>query len=442
MAVADVAAQPSRANSPARIGLICAAAASIEWYDFFIYGTAAALVFPKLFFPATLSPLVAQLASFSTFAVGFIARPVGGVLFGHFGDLLGRKRVLVFALVMMGLASAVIGGLPSYARIGVAAPLLLVALRFCQGLAVGGLWGGAALLAVESAPADKRGLFGSLPQLGIPMGMILANLVVLLMTGAVSPEAFLRWGWRIPFLLSVLLVGIGIYVQGRLEETPEFREAREVGPASARRQRSPVLQVLARNPKEVLLAAGSFVATNGLFYLFSTFATAYGVTTLHLPRSEVLWAVLLAFVINLPPMVFAGALSDRVGRRAVYLAGGLLGVLGGLLAWRLIDTGAFPLLVLGLALGLLPCGLMAGPQPALFAELFPPKLRYSGASIGYQLGAILAGGFAPMIATALMERFHSSATIAAYGILLCVISIVSVLLLAETRRPAPVVQTA
>jgi metabolite-proton symporter len=439
MAVADVAAAtaaPARAHSPARIGLICVAATSIEWYDFFIYGTAAALVFPTLFFPATLSPLVAQLASFSTFAVGFIARPVGGVLFGHFGDLLGRKRALVVALVMMGVASALVGALPSYARVGVAAPLLLIALRFCQGLAVGGLWGGAALLVVENAPPDKRGLFGSLPQLGIPAGMILANLAILLMSEAVSPDAFLRWGWRAPFLLSVFLVAIGLYVQGRLEETPEFKGAMEAGRKAARPARSPVLQVLTRNPKEVLLAAGSFVATNGLFYLFSTFAIAYGVTTLHLPRSEVLWAVLLAFIVAIPPVVFAGALSDRVGRRAVYLAGGLLGVFGGLLAWRLIDTGTFPMIMLGLVVGLLPTSLMAGPQPALFSELFPAELRYSGASIGYQLGAILAGGFAPMIATALMQRFHSSAWIAGYGALLCAISIVSVMLLAETRKSA------
>jgi metabolite-proton symporter len=439
MAVADAAvaaARPARAHSPARIGLICAAAASIEWYDFFIYGTAAALVFPRLFFPATLSPLVAQLASFSTFAVGFIARPVGGILFGHFGDLLGRKRALVVALVMMGLASALVGALPSYARIGAAAPLILVVLRFCQGLAVGGLWGGAALLAVENAPPDKRGFYGSLPQLGIPSGMILANLAVLLMTAAVSPDAFLAWGWRAPFLLSVVLVAIGIYIQGRLEETPEFKGAMQAGQASARRARSPVLQVLARNPKEVVLAAGSFVATNGLFYIFSTFATAYAVTTLHLPRAEILWAILLAFMIDLPTLVFAGALSDRVGRRAVYLAGGLLGLPCGFLAWRLIDTGSFPLMVLGVALGMAPTGLMAGGQPALFAELFPPELRYSGASIGYQLGAIVAGGFAPMIATGLIERFHSSAWIAGYGALLCVVTIVSVILLGERRKPA------
>src|SRR5215469_770524 len=206
MAVADVTvAEYPRENSLAKVGLISVAATSIEWYDFFIYGTAAALVFPRLFFPASLPPLLAQLASFSTFAVGFIARPIGGVLFGHFGDLVGRKRALVVALVLMGLASALVGVLPSYASIGAAAPLLLVALRFCQGLAVGGLWGGAALLVVEHAPPDRRGLFGSLPQLGIPGGMILANLAILLMTEAVSPDAFLAWGWRAPFLLSLLL---------------------------------------------------------------------------------------------------------------------------------------------------------------------------------------------------------------------------------------------
>lgn len=439
MAVADVAnlaATPARANAPAKVGLICVAATSIEWYDFLVYGTAAALVFPKLFFPGTLSPLVAQLASFSTFAVGFIARPVGGVLFGHFGDLLGRKRALVVALVLMGLSSALVGALPSYARIGAAAPLLLVALRFCQGLALGGQWGGAALLAVENAPKDRRGFYGSLPQLGVPAGMVLANLVILLMTATVSAEAFLRWGWRIPFLVSVLLVAIGAYVQGRLEETPEFQDAMDARGASTRPPRSPVFEVLARNPKEVLLAAGSFVASNGLFYLLTTFATAYGVTTLRLPRAEALWAVLLACVVAGPPLVLAGALSDRFGRRAVYLAGGLLGLLSALFVWRLIDTGAFPLIVLGLALGLLPTSLMYGPQPALFSELFPAEVRYSGASIGYQLGGILAGGFAPMIATGLMERFHASAWIAGYGALLCAVSVVSVILLGERRKAA------
>ena len=395
MAVADVAAGPARANSMAKVGLICVAATSIEWYDFFIYGTAAALVFPKLFFPATLPPLVALLASFSTFAVGFIARPVGGALFGHFGDLIGRKRTLVAALVMMGLSSALVGILPSYARIGAAAPLLLVVLRFCQGLAIGGQWGGAALVAVENAPRDKRGLYGSLPQLGVPVGMILANIVFLLVTARVSSDAFASWGWRIPFALSLLLVAIGLYVQGRLEETPEFQGAIEARDKRGRRPRSPVLQVLARHPREVLLAAGSFVASNGTFYLLTTFAIAYGTTTLHLPRSEVLWAVLVSLLV------------------------------------------ISPLIVLGLLIAFVGNSLMYGPQPALFAELFPAEFRYSGASMGYQLAGILGGGFAPMIATGLIERFHASVYIAGYMAMLYAISLISTLLLFRARQPSP-----
>ena len=436
MAIAELAAAPTRANSMAKIGLICVAATSVEWYDFFIYGTAAALVFPKLFFPATLPPLVAQLASFSTFAVGFIARPVGGMLFGHFGDVIGRKRTLVAALVMMGLSSALVGMLPSYARIGAAAPLLLVVLRFCQGLAIGGQWGGAALVAVENAPWDKRGLYGSLPQLGVPAGMVLANTVFLFMTARVSSDAFASWGWRIPFALSLLLVVIGLYVQGQLEETPEFRGAIQGADKPVRRARSPVLQVLARHPREVLLAAGSFVAVNGSFYLLTTFAVAYGATTLHLPRSEILWAVLVSAIVVSPVIVLAGAASDRFGRRAVYVAGGVVGMLGAFLAWRLIDTGAFPLILLGLFVAFLGNSLMYGPQPALFSELFPAEFRYSGASIGYQLAAILGGGFAPMIATAVMERFHASIYIAGYTAVLYAISLISTLLLLRARQPS------
>ena len=440
MAVADVAARPARVNSMAKVGLICVAATSIEWYDFFIYGTAAALVFPKLFFPATLSPLVAQLASFSTFAVGFIARPVGGALFGHFGDLIGRKRTLVVALVMMGLSSALVGMLPSYSRIGAAAPLLLVVLRFCQGLAIGGQWGGAALVAVENAPRDKWGFYGSLPQLGVPAGMILANIVFLFMTARVSPDAFASWGWRIPFALSLLLVVIGLYVQGQLEETPEFQGAIQAADTPARPPRSPVLQVLARHPREVLLASGSFVAVNGSFYLLTTFAIAYGSTTLRLPRSEVLWAVLVSAIVISPVIALAGAASDRFGRRAVYVAGGVVGMFGAFVAWRLIDTGAFPLIVLELLIAFLGNALMYGPQPALFSELFAAEFRYSGASIGYQLAAILGGGFAPMIATALIERFHASIYIAGYMAVLYAVSLISTLMLFRARKASPAAQ--
>ncbi len=358
------------------------------------------------------------------------------MLFGHFGDVIGRKRTLVAALVMMGLSSALVGMLPSYARIGAAAPLLLVVLRFCQGLAIGGQWGGAALVAVENAPWDKRGLYGSLPQLGVPAGMVLANTVFLFMTARVSSDAFASWGWRIPFALSLLLVVIGLYVQGQLEETPEFRGAIQGADKPVRRARSPVLQVLARHPREVLLAAGSFVAVNGSFYLLTTFAVAYGATTLHLPRSEILWAVLVSAIVVSPVIVLAGAASDRFGRRAVYVAGGVVGMLGAFLAWRLIDTGAFPLILLGLFVAFLGNSLMYGPQPALFSELFPAEFRYSGASIGYQLAAILGGGFAPMIATAVMERFHASIYIAGYTAVLYAISLISTLLLLRARQPS------
>jgi MFS family permease len=264
--------------------------------------------------------------------------------------------------------------------------------------------------------------------------MVLANIVFLVMTARVSPDAFANWGWRIPFALSLVLVAIGLYVQGRLEETPEFQGAIEARDKAGRRRRSPVLQVLARHPREVLLASGSFVATNGSFYLLTTFAIAYGSTTLHLPRSEVLWAVLAASIVISPLIVLAGALSDRFGRRAVYVAGGVAGMLGAFVAWRLIDTGAFPLIVLGLLVAFVGNCLMYGPQPALFAELFPAEFRYSGASIGYQLAAILGGGFAPMIATALIERFHASVYIAGYTALLYAISLICTLVLLRARK--------
>jgi metabolite-proton symporter len=434
MVVADIAvAEQPRTNSLAKVGLISVAATSIEWYDFFIYGTAAALVFPKLFFPATLSPLVAQLASFSTFAVGFIARPIGGVLFGHFGDMIGRKRALVVALVLMGLSSALVGLLPSYALIGAAAPMLLVALRFCQGLAIGGQWGGAALMAVENAPRHRRGLFGSLPQLGVPAGMITANIVFLAMTGALSPDAFQSWGWRAPFALSVLLVAVGLYVQGQLHETPEFVAAADAVAKHSHR-RSPVIQVLARQPRQVLLAAGSFIACNGSFYLLTTFSIAYATTTLHLPRAEALWAVLIACVIISPFIVLSGALSDRYGRRAVYLVGCVLGIVGAFVMWPLIDTGAFALIVLGLLAGFAGNSVTYGPQPALFCELFSTELRYSGASLGYQIGAIFGGGFAPIVATALIARFHTSMSVAVYLAAMYAVSLVSVVLLTESRQ--------
>jgi MFS family permease len=386
-------------------------------------------------------PAVAQLASFSTFAVGFIARPVGGVIFGHFGDRFGRKRALVAALLLMGLASTFVGLLPSYGAIGAVAPVALTLLRFCQGLAVGGQWGGAALLAVESAPEGKRGFFGSFTQLGVPVGLVAGNLIFLLMTDAVSPAAFEAWGWRVPFLFSVVLVGLSVYVQTRLEETPEFQaleeaEGRVEAQAKAARSRSPILDAIKKHPKEILLAAGSFVAPNGCFYLIITYVVAYATKNLGMERPVVLQAVLWGAVITAGLTPISGILSDRFGRRGIFLAGALLTGLWAFAFWRLVDTGGFLPLLIAISGGLAFQTFMYGPQAALFAELFSPEVRYSGASMGYQLGAILGGGFAPMIASALLAEYQSSMAIAAYWAVLCTIAFISVLLLSETNKRA------
>ena len=453
------AGAPAAKINIAKVALTSLAASSIEWYDFFIYGTAAALVFPKLFFASTLPPAVAQLAAFSTFAVGFIARPVGGVIFGHFGDRLGRKKALVTALLMMGFATSAIGLLPSYASIGVAAPLLLILLRFVQGLAVGGQWGGAVLLAVENAPPQQRGFFGSFAQMGVPAGVVLANLIFLVMSTAIAPESFLTWAWRVPFLLSMVLVGLGLYVQLKLEDTADFQalqalEARQQEAAAKAlaaekgvsldrakamlraEKGSPILKVIAKHPKQILLAAGSFVAANGTFYIMVTYVIAYATKALHVPRPTILWAVLLGSLISAPFLPLLAGLSDRIGRRSVFMAGAVLAGLWSFPFFHLLDAGTFPMMLLAIAVGLICNAVMYGPQAALMTELFSTEFRYSGASLGYQLGAICGGGFAPMIAEALLDHYKNSTAISAYMALLCLISLVSVALLAETHSRA------
>ncbi|THD79265.1 MAG: MFS transporter [Phenylobacterium sp.] len=427
------ATQPAKPINMTRVVLTSLAASSIEWYDFFIYGTAAALVFPKLFFAAGLPPAVAQLASFSTFAVGFIARPVGGVVFGHFGDRLGRKRALVTAMLMMGLATTAVGLLPSYASIGVAAPVILILLRFLQGLAVGGQWGGAALLAIENAPVQRRGFFGSFAQMGVPAGVITANLIFLVMGSIVAPAAFAAWAWRIPFLLSILLVGLSLYVQLMLEDTAEFQALQKLE-KKAPRTASPILQVIASNPKGILLAAGSFVAANGTFYVMITYAVAYSTTTLHLPKTMILWAVMIGSLVSAPILPLTAALSDRFGRRGVFLAGAALELLWAVPFFLLLNTGQFPLMALALIGGLGFNSVMYGLQAAMMTEMFSTEFRYSGASLGYQIGAIFGGGFAPIISTALFARYHTSLAISGYMAVLCAVSFLSVLVLTETHK--------
>jgi MFS family permease len=419
-------------ESLVRVALVSLAGTSIEWYDFFLYGTAAALVFPKLFFPGSLPPLVALIASFSTFAVGFIARPIGAVIFGHFGDRAGRKAALVVAMLAMGVATTLVGCLPSYAAAGIAAPVLLIVLRFVQGLAIGGQWGGAMLLVTETAPANKRGFYGAFAQAGVPVGVVLANLAFLISTEATTAEGFAVWGWRVPFLLSIVLVGLGLFVKFRVEDSAAFREAR---PATT--GRSPIIEAFRQHPRQIALAAGAFVAGNLAFYILITFVLAYeNAAGLPLSRAAMLTAVLISMVVMFPALFLFGALSDRFGRRRTFMTGAVLTGLWAFAQFPLIDTGSFAWTVLALCVGHLFGAMMYGPQAALFAELFATNVRYSGASLGYQIGSIFGGALAPIIATTLLAKFQASTGISVYIAAACAVSLISVAMLKETRGVA------
>jgi len=447
---------PDEQKSMRKVAMTALAGTSIEWYDFFLYGTAAALVFPTAFFPADLPPMVALIASFSTFAVGFVARPLGGIIFGHFGDRVGRKRTLVIALMLMGIGTTLIGLLPTYSSIGVLAPLALVLLRFVQGLAIGGQWGGAMLLVTENAPADKRGYYGAFAQAGAPVGVILANLAFLLISGAVSEEAFLSWGWRIPFLASVVLIGISMYVQLHLEDTPAFKKLvklREENPPQGEEimppdeafeavvaekvpatERSPVLEALRLYPGRIALAAGAFLSIQVTFYILIAFVVAYGSSEagLGLPRNTLLSAVLIASAIQIPFQFWAASYSDKHGRRGIYLVGAVLSGIWAFALFPLIDTENFVLIVIGISGGLGFLGMQYGPQAAFFTELFSTHVRYSGASLGYQIGAILGGALAPTIAVLLWNNYGVF-YVSVYIALAAVLTIISVLLLTETH---------
>ena len=394
-----------------RVAMTSLAGTSIEWYDFFLYGTAAAVIFPKAFFPQDLPTMVLLIISFSTLAVGFLARPLGGIIFGHFGDRIGRKRTLVVALMMMGVATTLIGFLPTYTSIGIAAPLLLVALRFIQGLAIGGQWGGAMLLVTESAPADQRGWYGAYAQAGAPMGVILANLAFIGVSSSMSDEAFLEWGWRLPFIASIVLIAISMYIQLKIEDTEAFKNLSEAQAASDKPaeavERSPVVEAIRKYPKRIMLAAGAFLSVQVTFYILIAFVIAYGVNSpdLNLSRDTMLMAVLVAAAIMVPTQFYFSGLSDRIGRKSVYKWGAILTGAWGFALFPLIDTGSPMLIGFAITMGLLFLGMQYGPQAAYFTELFSTEVRYSGASLGYQIGAILGGALAPTIAVLLWRDF-------------------------------------
>jgi MFS transporter, MHS family, shikimate and dehydroshikimate transport protein len=420
-----------RTQSVRKVALASFVGTTIEWYDFFLYGTAAALVFGDLFFPEA-EPVVGTLLAFSTYAVGFAARPIGGIVFGHFGDRIGRKSMLVLSLLIMGVATFLIGCLPTFASIGVMAPILLVVLRFAQGIGVGGEWGGAVLMSVEHAPPGRRGFFGSWPQMGVPAGLLLSTSAFAIVQAMTSESAFLSWGWRIPFLASAVLVAVGLFIRLRLMESPAFQRVKETKTEAPK----PIVDVVRKYPREVLVAMGMRVAENGAFYILTVFVLAYGEDELGLSKNTMLTGVIIAAAIGLVTVPLFGALSDRVGRRPLYLAGAVVTTLWAFPLFGLLNTESPVLIWLAIVVGVnLGHDLMYGPQAAYFAELFGTRVRYSGASLGYQLASVFAGGFAPLIATALLAAGDGSPTLVAlYVTAMGLISVVATLFAHETYR--------
>ena len=398
---------------------------TIEWYDFFLYSTAAGLVFGKLYFPQT-DTLTATLLSFGTYFVGFLSRPIGAAIFGHYGDRIGRKATLIATLLCMGLATFAIALVPGYAQIGVWGAVLLTLLRVVQGVGVGGEWGGSVLIAMEWSRNKSRGLIASWPQFGVPFGLFLANLAVLVFS-ALSGGAFLSWGWRVPFLLSLLLVGVGLWVRLGILETPTFRKLL----AEHRIERAPVLEVIRKQPREILLSALARMSEQAPFYILTAFVFSYGSGTLKLSRDFVLAAVLVASLISFLTIPLSGHISDRIGRRKMYMIGAVTVALFGFLYFGMLDSMLPWVAFLAIALSLIPHGMQYGPQAALIAEAFTPRLRYSGASLGYQLAAIIAGGPAPLIATALFASYHSGYAIAVYIAACAFVTLIAVWLMPD-----------
>lgn len=399
---------------------------AIEWYDFFLYSTVTGLVFAKLFFPHS-DPWVGTLEAFAIYAVGFAARPVGAAIFGHYGDRIGRKSTLIATLLLMGLATAAVAVVPTYASIGIWGAVILTVLRFIQGVGVGGEWGGSVLMSMEWARNDRsRGLIASWPQFGVPCGLFLANLAVLVFS-QMAGDQFLAWGWRIPFALSIILVGVGLYIRLGILETPVF--SRLV--AERQVDRTPMLTVIREYPKEILLSAFARMSEQAPFYIFTAFVFSYGIGTLHVSRDFLLTAVLSASVLSFVSIPLCGHISDQIGRKNMYMLGAAVTGIFGFVYFAMLNTGSLTIIFLAIILSLIPHDMQYGPQAALIAESFTGRLRYSGSSLGYQLASVIAGGPAPLIATWLYGTFHSATAIAIYIAICAVVTLVATAMMTD-----------
>jgi metabolite-proton symporter len=414
MSDAEHSAQLRKAVIAATVGT------TIEWYDFFIYGTAAGLVFPKLFFPS-MDPVAGTLASFTTYFIGFVGRPIGAAIFGHYGDRIGRKATLIATLLLMGIATFAVAFVPSYDSIGIWGAIILTVLRMLQGIGVGGEWGGSVLIAMEWSRTQKsRGLVASWPQFGVPCGLFLSNLAILALS-AWSGADFIAWGWRVPFILSIVLVGVGLWIRVGILETPVFKQLVD----DKKIEKAPILEVIKKQPKEIILSALVRMGEQAPFYIFTAFVFSYGTGTLHMSRDLVLTAVLVASCVSFFTIPLAGHFSDRIGRRNMYLIGAAAMGIFGFLYFAMLGTLSPVLVFLAIVLSLIPHDMMYGPQAALIAEAFTPRLRYSGASLGYQLASVTAGGPAPLIATALFAAYHTGYAVAIYIAACSIVSLIS-----------------
>ncbi len=422
---------PPKQSSLRRVVTASMAGTVVEWYEFFLYATAATLVFNKIMFPPSDDPLTPIIAAFVTYAVGFVARPLGGIVFGHFGDKYGRKRLLQVAIVLVGVATFLMGCLPTYAQVGFLAPALLVILRFAQGFAVGGEWGGAVLLVAEHSPDKSRGFWASFPQAAVPIGNLLATVVLLTLSRLLTEEQFLAWGWRIGFWLSVVIVAIGYYIRTRVTDAPIFLEVQKKV-EQEEHVRYGVLEVLRRYPRGVFTAMGLRFAENIMYYLVVTFSITYLVVN-EVDTAEILGYMVIAHIVHMIVIPLIGGLADRIGRKPVYFIGAVLAGTWGFFAFPMFDTKTPVIILLAICIGLVIHAFMYASQPAIMSEMFPTRMRYSGVSLGYQVTSIVAGSLAPIIAAALLQRFDSWVPVAIYLAIAAAITLVAVISLRETK---------